>query len=360
MNDNDSLRKTLRFEHPEQICHFEWGYWPETLTRWRKEGMKSDLPWEELDITYYHRAPVQVRLYPPFGEKVLSVTDVSKIIRDESGVTKEVRIDATSMPRWIHHPVSDMKDFNELKERLQPHDSGRFPPDWAEQCLLLRSRNSILVMGGTEISFFGWHRGLMGVTNLLTAYYDQPELIHAISRHHVSFIQELYSRILRDVSFDFVFFWEDMAFKNGPLISPAFFREYMLPYYKEVIGFFREMGDFKFLLDSDGDITQLIPLFIEAGIDGLLPFEVAAGMDIVKISRQYPNLIIAGGIDKREIAKGRDAIDRELEKKLPAMFKRGGYLPSMDHHVPPQVSYADFTYYIEQVKHHYEKAHSRR
>jgi uroporphyrinogen-III decarboxylase len=99
----------------------------------------------------------------------------------------------------------------------------------------------------------------------------------------------------------------------------------------------------------------LIPLFIEGGVDGLLPFEVAAGMDIRKVAEEYPKLIISGGIDKREIAKGPAAIDRELEAKLPAMFRRGGYLPSMDHHVPPEVSYDNFRHYVNKVREIYRR-----
>ena len=356
MDFNGALRATLQFGRPDRICHFEWGYWPETLERWRSEGMMTDAPWKELEFTYYRHDPIQARLYPPFETKVLSETKTSMIVRDQDGITKEVFTDATSMPRWIRHPVSTLEDFEELKERLQPHDRGRFPADWAQQSQALLNRNSILGVGGAEISFFGWHRDLMGVENLLLAYYDQPELVHAISRQHVFFLQELYAPVLRDVSFDFVFFWEDMAFKNGPLVSPEIVREFMLPYYKQMIGFFGEYGDYKFLLDSDGDVTQLIPLFIEGGIDGMIPFEVAAGMDVVAIAQQYPDLIISGGIDKREIAKGKEAIDRELERVLSRMFKRGGYLPSMDHQVPPDVSYADFKYYVERVQQHYERS----
>jgi uroporphyrinogen decarboxylase len=102
-------------------------------------------------------------------------------------------------------------------------------------------------------------------------------------------------------------------------------------------------------------VRQLIPLFVEAGVDGIMPFEVAAGMDVREIRRQWPELVICGGIDKREIAKGRQAIDRELEAKLPEMFRSGGYLPSMDHHVPPEVSYADFKYYLERTQELYQQ-----
>ena len=352
---NDSLRATLHFERPERICQFEWGYWPETIQRWKREGMPGESPWDAVGITRYHRVPVQTRIFPPFEPEVLSETADTRVVRDANGVIQEVRKGATTLPRFLKHPVGSLRDFEALKERLDPHDPGRFPPDWAAEARRLQDRNSILVMGGTEISFFGWHRDLMGVTNLLLAYYDRPDLVHAISRHHLTFLQELYSKILPDVTFDFIFCWEDMSFKNGPLISPAFVREFLLPYYRELVGFFRSFGECKFLLDSDGDVRRLIPLFMEVGIDGMLPFEVAAGMDVVRIAEQYPRLILSGGIDKRRIAQGRRAIDGELESKLPALFRRGGYLPSLDHHVPPEVSYDDFRYYVQRVRELYRQ-----
>jgi len=351
---NDSLRATLSFERPETICQFDWGYWRETTERWEREGMPPGKPWDAAGITFYDRVPVSVRMYPGFETLVLEETADTKIVRGGDGVTAEVpKNGATRLPRFIRHPVRNLRDFEAIKERLDPHTPGRFPADWAEQVRRTHDRDHVLVMGGTEISFFGWARDLVGVENLLLAFYDQPELIHAINRHQLRFIKEMYSRILSDgVMFDFIFCWEDMSFKNGPLISPQFIREFMLPYYRELVGFFREVNGrrHRFLLDSDGDVRQLIPLFREAGIDGMLPFEVAAGMDIVGFAEEYPDLILAGGIDKREIAKGRAAIDQELEAKLPALFRRGGYLPSMDHHVPPEVSYADFRYYVSRVQ----------
>ena len=350
MDFRSALQAMLHFERPREICQFEWGYWPETVARWKREGMPGDAPWEAVGITRYHRVPVQTRIWPRFESKVLEELATTRVIQDEEGVVREVAKDATVFPRFIRHPVRDLRDFEQLKERLDPHDPSRFPAHWPEEVERLRMRNSILVMGGTEISFFGWHRDLMGVESLLLAYYDQPELIHAIARQHLHFIKELYSRILRDVTFDFIFVWEDMSYKNGPLISPRLVREFLLPYYRELVGFFREFGDYKFLLDSDGDVRLLIPLFTEVGIDGMLPFEVAAGMDIVRIAEEYPRLIIGGGLDKREIAQGRRAIDAELGRKMPALFRRGGYLPSLDHHVPPEVSYADFKYYLERVR----------
>ncbi|MGQ9628828.1 MAG: uroporphyrinogen decarboxylase family protein [bacterium] len=347
----EALRATLNFERSDGVCHFEWGYWPETLRRWREEGMPEGVaPWEAVGITFYHRVPVKVRFCPEFEDKVIEDRGDYIIRQNENGIILREFKDRTSMPEFIEYPVKNLRDFEALKERLDPRTPERFPEDWEDIARSLNARDSILVLGQVEISFFGWHRDLMGVERLLVSFYDQPELIHAISRHHVHFLKELYSKVMRDVEFDFVFMWEDMAFKNGPLISPEFVREFMLPYYREITGFFKESGGYKILLDSDGDIAKLIPLFREGGVDGLLPFECAAGMDIRRVREEYPDLIIAGGIDKREIAKGREAIDRELESKLPFMFRRGGYLPSMDHHVPPEVSFEDFMYYVERVK----------
>jgi uroporphyrinogen decarboxylase len=191
------------------------------------------------------------------------------------------------------------------------------------------------------------------VENLLLAYHDDPALIRAICDHHLDFLRTVMERELQEVDFDFAFIWEDMAYKGGPLISPAMVREFMLPYYRELFDFLRSHGIRWILLDSDGDVSLLIPLFAEVGVDGLLPFEVAAGHDVRQVREQYPRLRILGGIDKRPLAAGREAIDEELAARLPAMFRQGGYLPSVDHHIPPNVSLDSFGYYLQRTREWY-------
>ena len=123
-----SLKELLDFEKPEDICQFEWGYWPETLDRWHKEGLPMDKEvWDTVGITYYHRVPVEVRIFPPFDRRVISKKDDTQIIQDENGIIQEVPKSGTAFPRFIRHPIADMKDFEELKLRLDPNTPGRFP-----------------------------------------------------------------------------------------------------------------------------------------------------------------------------------------------------------------------------------------
>jgi uroporphyrinogen decarboxylase len=114
-------------------------------------------------------------------------------------------------------------------------------------------------------------------------------------------------------------------------------------------GFFREHGIDIILVDSDGDVMRLIPLLIEGGVTGLYPFECTGQCDVVEARHLFPNFQIFGGIDKKEIAKGLEAIDRELERKLPTMLARGGYVPFIDHTVPPDISWDNFQYYRRRL-----------
>jgi uroporphyrinogen decarboxylase len=190
----------------------------------------------------------------------------------------------------------------------------------------------------------------MGVEQLLVTYYDDPELIRDMNAYLTDFWIAIYDQIIAQVKPDAAVLWEDMCYKTGPLISPALFREFMLPYYKKLTGFFRDHGIDIVLLDTDGNLSQLIPLFIEGGITALYPFEVAAGMDVVEVRKTYPRLGILGGIDKRKIAESRVAIDEELGARLPFMLQFPGYIPYVDHLVPPDVSWQNFTYYRQRVK----------
>lgn len=347
----------MQFERPDELCQFEWGYWGETIDRWHKEGLPSNMtPWDHCGITHYFRPPINCGIFPPFEHKILEEDEETRIVQTGSGIICRESKVGMRLPQFLKHPVSNRDDFEALKERLNPKTPGRYPDNWEQWVKATKDFPYILCLGGAENGFFGWLRELMGLENLLTAYIEQPDLIHEICNYHVSFLMELYEKALNDVDFDFVFMWEDMAYKNGPLISPTFVETFMIPYYSKMVDFYKQMGAKWVLVDSDGDVSKLIPLFIRAGVDGMLPFEVAAGMDILKVREAFPKFRILGGIDKREVAKGREAIDRELELKLPKMFRYGGYIPTMDHHVPPEVSYQDFQYYLEKTRALYKNA----
>jgi hypothetical protein len=351
MSFREAFRAIMHFERPEFLPQFEWGYWPATIERWRQEGLPEGVqPWEHFGLTWYEHAPVNMGLLPAFEAEVLRDEGETFVQRQSDGVIVRRRKDELSMPQWLQFPVKTRRDFDALLERMNPLTPGRYPADWQQRVAAWKTRDHLLTPGCCSVSFFGWPRTLMGVENLLLATHDDPDLIRAICDHHLDFLRTVMERELQEVEFEFAFIWEDMAYKGGPLIGPAMVREFMLPYYRELFDFLRAHGIRLILLDSDGDITQLIPLFSEVGVDGLLPFEVTAGQDIRRVREQYPHLRILGGIDKRALASGKDAIDAELEAKLPLMFERGGYLPSVDHHIPPDVSLEAFGHYVETCR----------
>ncbi len=102
-------------------------------------------------------------------------------------------------------------------------------------------------------------------------------------------------------------------------------------------------------IDTDGWCEPVIPLYKELGMDMMSPMEVASGCDVVEIGKKYPDLIILGGVDKRELAKGKGAIDRMIDRIFPAMQKRGGYIPTCDHGVPAEVSLENYMHYRKRA-----------
>ena len=156
---------------------------------------------------------------------------------------------------------------------------------------------------------------------------------------------ELWGQALSKIQADCVNFWEDMAYRSGPLISPQMYEEFMLPAYQRVTSFLKDMGAKVILVDTDGNVEKLIPLFLESGITAIFPFEVQAGNDIGSYRKKYPQLGILGGIDKMKIAQGKELIEEELSSKVPFMLKSGGYIPHIDHHVHPDISWEGFKYY---------------
>jgi uroporphyrinogen decarboxylase len=148
---------------------------------------------------------------------------------------------------------------------------------------------------------------------------------------------------------DWVWLWEDMCYNKGSLVSPAFVRKYMAPRYRTVVDLLVSNGVKTLILDCDGNTEELIPIWIDCGINAHYPFEIASDMDPIRLRKKYGrNLTIIGGIDKRMLSKGKREIDGEIEK-IRVLIKDGGYLVNCDHHIPPDVPYDNIKYFFNEV-----------
>lgn len=365
MNTRERFRATCAFEPLDRPIRFEaWGFWQETIKRWHGEGLPEaviDSIFTAPDYFGFDKLswlPIcantdyEVGFFPTFTEEVIEKTDAYTIMKDIGGKTVKVFSDGRStIPHYLDHPVKNIADLEELKWRLDPETPERFTALLDAMIALAEGFGENTFSAALVCGLFGTLRHLMGLKNLSVATRRDPALIHTIARHWAFMNATLVKKIRRKTTVDFVFLWEDMAYKNGPMISPAAFQEFMAPYYRELIGSVRADTDIEnFCVDSDGDVTLLIPLFMETGVNMMLPFEVQSGMDILKVRREFPSLVIWGGIDKRALFHDEGDIRREVAGKVPAMLEKGGYIPSIDHNVPPEVSLENFRIFLDVIR----------
>ncbi len=372
MNAREKFQGVLDFNTSIPVPEWEFAYWFDTLQRWYSEGLTSVDPPVQIqghqwvgaeasggytnDVNKYFGFDEGVRItwplimFPSFKKEVYSEDEEKIIYRREDGKKVETRKDGTTMPNFLEYPVKDRKDFNEIKRRFNPDSPERFEGSFVYLSKEKASRKYPVQMGGGNFcGFYSVIRELIGAEESLYLFYDDPGFVIEILEFFTDYYISLYSKFLESIEVDYILIWEDMAFKNGPLISPDIFKEFLMPYYKKLTEEMRRRGVKHFIVDTDGNFEALIPLFIESGVTGFYPFEVQAGMDIEKIRKQYPKLVIMGGIDKMALAKTKREIDIELAK-VGRMLGKGGYLPYVDHMVPPEVSFENYKYFRYRLK----------
>jgi uroporphyrinogen decarboxylase len=261
------------------------------------------------------------------------------------------------MPEYLDHPVKDIASWVEkCLWRMDPATPRRYA-DLAPQidgARLGAARGFFIcqrLVGG-----YMYLRSLIGPGELLYKVCEDPELIHACMRAWFSLADAIIAHNQKSVTFDEIFFAEDICYNHGPLISPDMMHEYLFPYYQQLIANMkaRRIDQSRHLyveVDTDGWCTPIIDVYREAiGMDVLSPFEVASGCDVVEIGARYPELIMSGGVDKRVLAEGKEAIDRHVDRIFPAMRGRGGYMPTCDHGVPAEVSLENYMHYRKRCR----------
>ncbi|MCI5647986.1 MAG: hypothetical protein MR332_00900 [Fusicatenibacter sp.] len=356
MNNKERIINTVLGKPTDRAPYILYfGPWDETVERWKQEGFDESTDIAAslgYDSGFWMIQGVNLGFCPAFSTEVIRETDTSYISRNEFGAVRETLKSNETIPRYLEYPVKDREDWEKLKrERLDPNDERRFPASWKEDCKRYRESDCVIQLGDFPYGLFGTVRELMGVENLLLSFYDDPELIHDMMDTLTDFWLAIYEKVVQDVKVDCIHIWEDMSGKQGPLISPDMMREFMVPNYQKIKAFCRKHDIPILMLDTDGNCEKIMPVLIEGGINLLVPFEVAAGSDVVayREKEEYENLAMMGGIDKQKIALGRDEIDRELERIRPLL---GGtrYLPALDHLIQPEISWEDFCYYSRQLK----------
>jgi len=259
-----------------------------------------------------------------------------------------------TMPQFLEFPVKDKKSWEQYKKRLNPEDPRRYPKDWEKDSYLqlfdeYEKGPTMLVITG----FYGFGAELMGIPNFNLAFYKDPELIEDMVSYWKYFTIESVREAVETLKdrIDMVFWWEDLAEKHGPNISPKLYKEFLLPHCKKVTKFLNKSKIYRIMMDSDGNTQPILDFVIEAGITGHWPLEVNSGMDVRTLRKHYgKKLFLAGNLDKREIAKGGEAMPREIDSKLPLMKETGGYVAGLDHLVHVEFTFERFKEYADYLK----------
>ena len=384
MTNRERERLTLDFGKPDRGAVEETFYpWVLTCQRFKNDGMPAEIADNAKDITndivgkgendnpqkyfpvnwgegvmeyerYFGFDPVRrchfVLPFRRFEERVIEETPEYTIKQDIFGRQNYHRT-GSEIETEYKPIISNAEDWERMKVHAEQEIERYFSDEAIETAYGgLREghdRGDYSIRLNLE-GFFWTPRELLGIEKHFYAFYDEPELLHDICSYILKIYLTYLPKIIDLIQPDLVYMMEDLSGKNGPMISPVLFDEFVGNYYRKLFPVLREHGVNNVFVDTDGDFMQMIPCFLAAGVDGFLPMDVNAGMDIIKVRKEFPNVKIIGGYNKLCIADGPEAIDAEFERILPVV-RQGGYIVGADHQVAPSASLENYRYYIRRL-----------
>jgi hypothetical protein len=387
MKPAECFRRILLFQEAEYIPRTEAGPMSADVEQeWRQQGsaLGERLP-EGVSFGEYFRFVYPIRVYGRFGkskfEPIPGMPDQGILEQDERRMVtrdcwgREIEwfapgVMSEGAHRILRNGIRDRDDWNKIKDHFRADEPWRYPGSLDTRrppvySLFLLEPPKLYqgepesyemleatIAAGDELiqvfgpSMIGELKEIMGYENLCIAMYEDRALLEEIIWTRTELAMHVLDVVMDRAKFPILHFWEDIAYNGGPLISPKLFRELAVPAYRELSKLFRAKGGQIVSVDSDGDIRSLIPGWLEAGVTHFFPLEVKAGMDVVALRREYgKSMTMRGGIDKHVLFQGQDAIRRELERVAP-VAREGGYIPMIDHSIPPGVPFEDYCAYV--------------
>jgi len=359
MTPRELFQQIMNYGTFDRMPVFHWAGWEETYGRWHSEGLPADIGLggdRSAEQAYFgtnrHWAGVGVHLnlFPAFEEEVLEETDEYRIFRDTSGVVQKDWKGRSCIPNFVDYTLKEAKDWPAFKERLQP-DPARVPEQLDQHIADAEGSGLALVIG--TASMMGWIRNWMGVENMSYLMYDAPDvyadMVDTLAELTCWGIDQIMPRMHETP--DLGFGWEDICGRNGPLVGPPIFRQCVAPGYRKIRDKLDSHGIGLLGIDTDGFVEPLVGDWLEAGVNLQFPVEIGAwNADPHALRRKFgTELRIMGGYNKLVLEQGRDAIDAEIQRRLPLM-KEGGFVLMPDHLITPGVPLEDYKYYLQQVR----------
>lgn len=380
MTNRERLLAILNYQPYDKMPIVHFGFWDQTLEKWAAEGhISQELAekWSDgnpydieisktlgFDFNYYCCFAPNTALKPEFEREIIEeLPDGGRKVRNAWGVIELERPGATSIPAEIDHLLKTRADWeNHYKHRLQ------FDPERITKAgVLVNAKMVPWEQGGLEFlqkgerdyaygihcgSLFGEVRNILGVTGASYLFAEDDALFTEIidTRAELSY-QTVKMALESGAKFDFAHFWEDICFKNGPLIIPSVFDEKVGPHYKRITELVNSYGINIVSLDCDGCIDALIPTWLHNGVNTMFPIEVGTwNASIAPWRQQYgKELRGVGGMNKVVFTRDRAAIDAEIERLKP-LVDLGGYIPCPDHRIAPDAQWDNVRYYCDRMR----------
>lgn len=351
MTDRQRFVNQMHYKPIDRCFNMEFGYWDENYQEWDlfvKNGIKNEAQANEFfSFDVMHTIGSNIWMSPSFKPDVIEETETTKIFINPDGLLAEVPKDGHStIPHFHKSSIVTPDDWKNVKaERFRLDDPSRIVDIAALKKSHPDSREYPL--GVWVGSMIGRIRDMLTFEGLAYATFDYPEMVEDMVETACQLAEQSLDQTLPHFQFDFAVGWEDICFKNGPIVSVDFFRDVVAPRYKRINKKLKAHGVDLWYMDCDGDVRPILPFFLESGVNCLFPFEVNGCAHPSELFRDYgKDLRIMGGFDKIEMAKGRDAIKKYMESLVP-LVERGGYIPFCDHRCPPNVKPEYYLYYLD-------------
>jgi len=351
MTARERFNRQMHYQPVDRCFNMEFGYWNENFTQWPLfvENHITNNAEADIFFNFDHICGTggTVWLNPGFPQGIVSETATTRILMNSDGLLAESPKNGhDTIPHYIKASIVTPDDWKRCKtERLRRDDPARK----VDVAALKKAHppTRIYPLGVGCGSMIGKIRDLLTFEGLAYATYDYPEMVEDMVETSCVLVEDYLDQVLPHIDFDYATNWEDICFKNGPIVSVDFFKNVVMPRYKRISKKLHAAGIDLWYSDCDGDVRPILPYFLEGGINCLFPFEVNGCAHPSELLKEYgKDLHIMGGVDKIELGKGPKAIKAYLKTLVP-LVERGGYIPFCDHRCPPNVKPDDYLYYLD-------------